>query len=800
MTKKEWLRQFISNFIDGPNVDAFLSSLADEAERMEQLSIAVSNCLTISTSSGIYLDKNLSQLGIVRPPELGMDDLAFQRMGIQINAQKQITDVIHTVLETFFGSEAVRAYTQCTQPAPYYLQDGDDLLVQFENSETISIPFSATDFKNINEATAAEVSNVITRYLAAQNLSGYSTVVQDQDSGLSYVRIFGGAKGPYSMVKVMGGRVQSELEWPTMRDTDLGIGNNTTNWMITRTVGSTYRFRWYSGPKPSLVDVQPGDNVMIYGPQFDLLGINGTFAVKAVRPPSSTPSDYTSGYFEIDMETFYGLKASKPDIAPPPNTPGNTYSYVVSQASYSDLKFFLPTKSTSYSQNRYALAWETNKNTLKIYVPATTKIVKRDLIGAAHLHMLYQSTDFTSSFGSTNPDDVQNQVEIISDRVIKFKQSGYDNIGYGGTLTYSNPGVITIPIEYVARENGYTQVVCKEPHLIPTKSWKMSLNYSINDTVIYNGYEYTAIANSGPLSVGGIRQPDEEQEFWVYSRPAKDLSTIVVSIQPDLVPADDNANTFLGPYIIDPAASYALTSQSVTTQENILAGEQITTLFCKGTLPNETGILLFSLNNDQQEGPVRYFGAQLISSPDSVSINTISQVGNTLTVTTTQPHSLVPGSGVLIQGVSVPNLNGTFTVSTTPNSTTYTANSLLSQVTSATGGTSTAILAEAACTLLIDPSYSFKYDHDINTDVTLLSDRKAYTPDVLGSDYGVYITDSAAGRVFAETLIRQITALGINVEIVVMYPSDVGLGNAGESTLDNVTPQSDAVYVWGPAG
>ena len=58
MDKKAWLRQFISSFIDGPNVDALLASLADEAERMEQLSIAVNDSLTISTSSGIYLDKN----------------------------------------------------------------------------------------------------------------------------------------------------------------------------------------------------------------------------------------------------------------------------------------------------------------------------------------------------------------------------------------------------------------------------------------------------------------------------------------------------------------------------------------------------------------------------------------------------------------------------------------------------------------------------------------------------------------------------------------------------------------------
>jgi hypothetical protein len=183
--------------------------------------------------------------------------------------------------------------------------------------------------------------------------------------------------------------------------------------------------------------------------------------------------------------------------------------------------------------------------------------------------------------------------------------------------------------------------------------------------------------------------------------------------------------------MVDPTVSYALTSEYVTTRESILSGEQRTTLFCKGVLPNSSGLLLLSLNSDIQEGPIAYYGAQLASTPTPVNINTISQVGNTLTVTTLQPHGAIPGSTVIISGVPVPSLNGTFIVSAVTNSTTYIAINPIPQVASSSGsGTSMTLLDNAACTLLIDPSYSFKYSHSIGTDVTLLSDRKAYVPDV----------------------------------------------------------------------
>jgi hypothetical protein len=99
--------------------------------------------------------------------------------------------------------------------------------------------------------------------------------------------------------------------------------------------------------------------------------------------------------------------------------------------------------------------------------------------------------------------------------------------------------------------------------------------------------------------------------------------------------------------------------------------------------------------------------------------------------------------------------------------------------------------------LTIDPSYNFKNTHEIGTDIAIISDAKAYTPSPDGIDYPVYITGTAEGRLFAESLIEEISALGINLEIIIIYPSDKGLGNEGEGADESDPPISDEVYVWG---
>lgn len=741
MGKYEDLRQFISGFISGPNSEAFLRSIAEQLQKQQDLSIAVTDQLTISTATGVYLDKILAGLGITRPSELGMEDLAFRQMGIQINQAKLITEAIHTVLATFYGDEAVRAYATSGQPEPYNLAAGDDLRFILESGEVRVLTLLGDEFENIQTATAAELCEVITRFIRTDGTDGYAQVYIDYDTGLRYVRIFGGAKGPFSLVQIEGGRIQNKLEFPELRGTDLP--SNTTVWEITRNAGSRHRFRWVSGPAPLLDQVLVDDLVMIYGPQFESVGFVGTIRVVNVRPPTTAPQP-DAGFFEIEYDTDVGLSSSAPDVLPPPNTISNTYSITVTQNDYDDLKFFLDKKNTAYSHQRYALAWEPADSLLRIYMPATTKVVRRELIGSAHVHLLYGAGEFDGAFGSTTDDD--QKIVVTSDYGIMYRQRGLDSGATGGQITY---GITTKDIEYVFRESEYTHLFTTTPH-----------------------------------GITGVTQPD-----------GRVLSSTVISVAVGQFLTDDPVNQFLGPYMVDPEKNYTLTDDFVTLRERIVAGENKQSLIVKGRLPNEPGKLLFSLNRENEETPVKYLAAQESSTPQPAPITSISQNGTTVTVTTNGPHGSVVGEDVLIAGTAT--FNGTWQIDSAPSDNVYTFSKTPSAMVYESTGTSTPIVDGVITTLIMDSSYTFKKDHEVLEDVTLLSDVKAYEPAPDGSDYSFYVTGTAEGRVFAAQLMLAITALGINLEIIILYPSDEGLGNEGDSTIEGVSPQSDATFVWG---
>lgn len=740
MDKLNQLRQYISNWITGPNSEALLQAIADQLQKQDDLSVSVNNQLYKSTAEDIYLDKQFSEIGIVRPQELGMSDVSYRQLGISINQSKQVIESIHNILTTFYGNEAVRAHVTSGVPGSYSFEAGDDLIFELENGETLILTLIGDEFENIQSATCGEISDVITKFIRQNGSNGFAQVYTDQDTQEQYVEVFGGAQGPFSYIKILGGKIQSKLEFPTMRATNLTY--NDTVWEITRNVGSTHRFRWVSGSAPLLDKILVGDTLLLYGPQFETAGFVGTYTITGVVPPSNTIS-YSAGYFEFSMEGNSPLASSIPNLPAPINTPTKTYTITLTQNSYDDLKFFLPKKSTPYSQMRYSLAWEPQDSLLKVYMPATTNVVERDLIGAAHLHLKYGAEELNGSFGSATIDS--EKVEVVSDTTIKYKTNGYDVSSTGGTLTWDSN---VIDIESVTRENGYVTVITKTNHNIP---------FSIID---------------------GMQ-----------------LSDKIVGIQ-TVVATDDTANSFLGPYIVNSEDKFTLTNTIVKLREKVSAGEKRNTLLVEGILPNAQGNLLFSLNKDNEESPVKYIASQTASGITTVVISSISQVGNTVTVTTQTSHGAVVGQNVLISGTT--NFNNSWVVESVPSANVYTFTNPVSGTFYESTGVSTPLIESAVSTLMMDSSYSFKYTQEVGTDITLISDIISYEPEMDGSDYAPYITGTSGGRIFANDLITQITALGIKLEVIIIYPGDVGLGNAGESLSSTDIKVSDALWVWGP--
>lgn len=90
----------------------------------------------------------------------------------------------------------------------------------------------------------------------------------------------------------------------------------------------------------------------------------------------------------------------------------------------------------------------------------------------------------------------------------------------------------------------------------------------------------------------------------------------------------------------------------------------------------------------------------------------------------------------------------------------------------------------SATSLSLDFSFKFPSTISSGAAVTLLLQQAPWNPDA--SELGAfYITPSPAGRIAAEQTITDISAAGINLEQIVVYPGDRGLGAAGYPVREN---------------
>ncbi len=98
--------------------------------------------------------------------------------------------------------------------------------------------------------------------------------------------------------------------------------------------------------------------------------------------------------------------------------------------------------------------------------------------------------------------------------------------------------------------------------------------------------------------------------------------------------------------------------------------------------------------------------------------------------------------------------------------------------------------------LLMDPNFVFPAALATGISVTLLLQRGSWSPlnaDTLGS---FYLTASSAGRIAASDTIDELVGAGLNINKIVVYPGDRGLGGEGLPAT-GAQKLSDKVGIWG---
>jgi len=358
-TDKEFqrLRKHLNNSIQGPNTDKILETIAAGTSHLISNIEAINEQLYITTASERYLDQKMADRGVTRPDAIGLTDEIFRYLGVTTTTTKQITSLLSDILETIYGGDFTNATLNSTKVEPYNLTNGDTLILSFNKESPITIVFNSSEFTNIAAASATEVANAITKAITQQGRSG-SAVFKDDGIG-GYVQLLSQTRGPISSIEVLGGKTQNKIQFPELVPTSSALD---TQWTVGSGDSGSMRLTWTGGTNPTLGKAKSGDYLNLYSTSFSANN-RGTFTVKVVNNTGIVGQTY------IEV------------INPAYNTE------TITQSVNEGFIIFRPFKSTITQKPMYAAVYHTNPRIVEIFMPATTKVVRRDRIGAAHIHL-----------------------------------------------------------------------------------------------------------------------------------------------------------------------------------------------------------------------------------------------------------------------------------------------------------------------------------------------------------------------------------------------------------------------------
>lgn len=680
-----------------PNWKAIVESLGESDQNIANLVEEVKKQFFVKTASRPYIDRLGANYRVSRPRFVGMDDPTFRNyIPVLAYQPKQVKYVMDLLLDIFFFKETTTSFTQSKRFEPFELVDEWELEYTIDQDKTERIVFKADNFSDISNATAEEVVAVINR----QTQHSFAVVFDDRINKQKHIRLFTNTIGSKGSIQITGGRANMALQFTGYKDS-IGSGSN-TEWTVTK-IGDTVTFQHTGGTSPNLDSVEIGDTVII-----SISGNEGSFTVSAI--------DLANNSF-----SFTNLFA----------TPGVYDHSILSSTSL--VRFITPQKIVVYTNNTRSVVWEVSPGEIIIEMPASPPVVKRSLIGSAHINGMVEtaiSRIDDTSLEISNADEwptqgqfVLQQLDEIQTHILtdfedttiskqygnRFnKQTKFSYTGKSGNvLTGISPalpteaGIYEAAIVSATRIGDIVTVTTSTPHGFKLGEGVRVQN-SVADTTM-NGtfvvlsvptatsFTYKSVGSAG-TNTGGVCRTER-----IGMAPSGSLIYLTSS----------KINSgIIGPYMWSPDAPYVISSLTSNIQADIKAGNNVRTIEIDSinNIPNEEGYVIFDFGTEREEGPVRY-----LYKPTSTSLQ-------------------------------------------------------------------------------LDPAYVFKNNHDIGSSITVIRRRGAHVMSGLGSEYPAYITDPAVAREILQDLMRQVKSVGIFIEFLVRYPEQL------YATLD--TYRSGSSNLW----
>lgn len=343
------LRKHLNPALKGDGWNAVIAGMStgDDAN-WENAKRAFDQLFKIS-AGGLYLERLAADDGLQKPLNLGMPDELFRHYAIQMTNGKLVENALLEILEIFYGAESVRAFSDSGVAEPFVMADGETLTVLLDERDEVTVVFTGADFDDLNSVRAVEVAAAITRTFRTNGLTGYALANVDVTTGSTHVRIYSGALGLVSSVRVLGGSGQNILRF----DTYLPLLTLPVMWDVTPNT-TTRRTRFtVTGGTADLSQLVIGDYVNVFGTIFDAAN-RGAFQVVDVS--YAYPGGILTQYFEVALD-------------------GVTQSGLT-QVNGNDLVFFRPTRKTTFSASRTTVVAVTG-DSVSIVLPATSQAVGR---------------------------------------------------------------------------------------------------------------------------------------------------------------------------------------------------------------------------------------------------------------------------------------------------------------------------------------------------------------------------------------------------------------------------------------
>jgi hypothetical protein len=742
---------------DGKNFNTVLGAIAESDADLENLFIEVRKQLFVETAEGSYLDILGSNLGIPRPPLIGMVDADYREfIKLQSYYPKQIKQLLFRLMELFYGVDTIKASVTSTGKGPYALIDGATLNVQVDENVIYNIQFNAASFNNPNAVTAAEIAAQINTQIGD---ALFATVYRDAIDKVEYIQLFTNTYGPVGSIRVVDGTANRFLKFP---DVSRGGATISTQYRIEQNV-STVRLYWAGGDNPQFAQLQIGDYALLTSPNM-LSSNQGSFAINSIVDTgafaailASTSATFQSlnvvrynmpstvgivadnnvtiagflnasnngtfkvltvsaGYIDVESARVNAADdeaaSATVDLLPSAayiafsNDNGVTQS-IFNVTSIDDVLFFRGRRFKLESYIRPSTIWEVNGNEIVVTLPATPVVIRRNLAGSSHLQGTSATVSrmFLTSIEVNNPEffpllngrfwlQKPNGV-ILTNKVYNYATLNVDEL-VSVTPSFTPKGeLLSLGVGPLSASIGVSTVTVTSltPHGL--------VSGELVNLVNFNGF-----AGLSDSDINGVRS----------------IVTII----------DDFTFTFN-------AAANATSSASNAPSAN------------KGEIYSGRGMKVLITNVQQNTG---YVGAYIydpknakytISETQTTTTQAVElgEFGASLSVfnSTVFPDS----SGELIFNYGRADEEGPVRYIAKPNSS----------------------------TIFIDPSYRFLKAHTSGAAINLVRSKFGTSVSTTGKEYPVYIVDTIGPRETLKTLLLDAKAAGVSMRFVVVLPDNV---------------------------